>query len=104
MPFIRYRELRDAVADTNNKNRYGYYEHLEHLGRSGLMVIDTKRTDRPWPLYVSVKVPVFNHEDLQKLTDGVMDLFDGLRGENAEAERVSPSESQPFKDGLILKT
>lgn len=99
MPFIKYRKPADAI---HGKNRYGYYEHLEYINqkRNELMVIDTKQDGQTvWPVYVSIKMPIHNPEELQAITDIAISMFDMLRGEHGENEKNSPSD---IKHGFNL--
>lgn len=95
MPVLEYRSIAHAVA---GKGRYGYYKSLEYTtDRGDEALLKTVTGEQFWPLRLVVQVHIFNHEDLDKFTKGVLDLYEQLRGERGENELRSPSSIVPFK-------
>lgn len=95
MPAIEYRSMAHAVA---GKGRWGYYKRIEYRAERGdEMLISTEVGPAPWPLRIMVQAHIFNHEDLDRFTTGVMALYEELRGEHGENEMRSPSSVIPFK-------
>lgn len=93
MPQVHYRKFEDAVA---GKNRYGYFESLLYIQpkRQENIRMETSISPlKPWPLQLTISLPLHNHEDMEKIVDGILDLFDSLRGEYGGEEKISSSNS-----------
>lgn len=87
---LHYREWPHAVA---GRGKYGYFHTLLYRQpkRREIIRMETELTGKEWPLFLKVKLPVHNYEDMEFIVDGILDLFDSLRGEHGEDEVISPS-------------
>lgn len=95
MPAVQYRSMEHAVA---GKGRWGYYKRIEYQANRGdELMLTTNEGTAPWPLRLVIQAHIFNHEDLDRFTSGVMALYEELRGEQGENEVRSPSSVVPFK-------
>jgi hypothetical protein len=88
---IKYRCAAHHVTSINDK--YGYYKSIEykHKKRGWIQFETENLNDKEWPLRVYVAFDVSNHEDLTRITDAILDVFDSTRGEFGEHEVRSPS-------------
>lgn len=94
MPFLHYKVWQHAIT---GQGKYGYFDKLTYhhpKTKEALLMKVIQPKEGGWPVTLRMEMAIHNCQDMEKVVDAIIGIYNSMYMEHGENELISPSDFQ----------